>query len=141
LIREIIKNCNNRTGIGLAIVHAIILTVLILAKTPLPPPEPCPPKEFCFDAWNANHAGVSIIAGRTVHLEYEAPILQFLMIADIPGNLVGAVGMLIPWQLMKVVSLSKQTESYIAGINWIIFGSLQWWLIGTLIEIKLNRKI
>jgi hypothetical protein len=138
LFREITKSWKSWTGIGLAIIHALILIGGIAAKAPLPPPKPCLPDEICLDPWNSNFAGVSIIAGRSFHLAYEALLTQFLVLVDIPGILVGAV---VLWLPLNILNLPKLTESYIAGMIWLIFGSLQWWLIGTMVEIKLKRRL
>lgn len=125
---------------SLALLHAIILTALIMAKNPLPLPEPttqpCPPGAFCFDVWETQWGGTSIIAGRLFHFRDENTLLQALMLIDLPGQLLGLL-LLLPVQVMN---LSKLTTSYLVGLNWLLFGSLQWWFLGTIAELKLKTK-
>jgi hypothetical protein len=140
MIQAIRQYWKNWTGLSLALIHAITLTGLILAKNPLPLPEPaappCPPEAFCFDVWENNFAGTSIIAGRLFHFSYENTLFQVLMLIDLPGQIAGLL-LLLPVQSM---SLSKLTTSYLVGLNWLVFGSIQWWLMGTMAAIKLKTK-
>lgn len=140
MFQAIRQNWKNWTGTSLAIIHAITLTWLIFAKTPLPPSEPCPPDALCLDPLQARFAGVSIIAGRDFHFAYETLPLQFLMLADIPGMLVGTIVTSVLWLPMEALQFSALAISYVMGFVWVIFGSLQWWLIGTIAEIKLSYK-
>lgn len=140
MIQAIRHYWKNWTGLSLALIHAITLASLILAKNPLPLPDlvahPCPPETFCFDIWENNYAGTSIIAGRLFHFSYEHTLFQLLMLIDLPGQIVGLL-LLLPVQLMN---LSKLTTSYLVGLNWLVFGSIQWWLLGTIAELKLKTR-
>lgn len=132
MIRWLANNWKTRTGISLAVLHAVTLTILIFSKPPLPPSEPCPPEADCFDIIKA--AGVSFVAGRAFHWSYETPLLQCLMLADLPSQVVGVVAMLPLWVLLKTVNVSEQRLSYLNALNWIFFGSLQWGLIGVILK-------
>jgi hypothetical protein len=142
MIKTAVQNWKSWAGFSLAIFHAVLLAGLIWAKEPLPPYDPCFVADKPFpSAWEGNLAGVSVIAGRSFHLSYETPLLQFLMIADIPGELLGLLATMLLWLPLQAVELSNQTLSYLAGLHWLIFGSLQWWLIGSLLETKLKPKL
>jgi hypothetical protein len=54
-------------------------------------------------------------------------LVQFLMIADTQGMLVGSLAA-APFAF---IGLSRETVSYLLAFCWIVFGSLQWWLVGS----------
>lgn len=140
MLQAIKQNWRNWTGISLALIHAIALTGLVLAKEPLPPPAPCPPNEICLDPWHTPYAGTFLTTGRLIHFAHENLPLQFLILADTPSNLVTTVVLAFLWWPMKILNFSELTISYVAGFLWLTIGSLQWWLIGTVAEIKLRQK-
>jgi hypothetical protein len=134
-----IINLRNCTGISFALLHALALSYLIYSKELLPPPRPCElssPDQICLDPWDG-FASVIIVAGRSFHLSYETPVLQFLMLADLPAQLAGLL-----WTYTHlgpfILILSKPMISYLVGMNWLIFGSVQWGLIGMIAGTKLK---
>jgi hypothetical protein len=117
----------------LALLHAIIFVAIIFSEPPLPPPsdEPCPPGSACFDIWDTG-SGI-IVASRFFHQDLD---FNLLMTVDLPGLLLGTV-VTLPFTL--TVSLSRVTESYIAAWVWLLFGSMQWWLCGIVVELRRKR--
>ncbi len=90
MIKAATQSWKSWTGLALAAIHAVTLAGLIWAKEPLPQYDPCFVADKPFPSeWEGDLAGVSVIAGRSFHLAYEKPLLQFLMIADLPGELLG----------------------------------------------------
>lgn len=138
MIRWMANNWKTRTGCSLAVLHAFTLTVLIFSKPLLPPSEPCAPEADCVGL--ANPASIAFVAGRVFHWSYETPLLQCLMLADLPSQVVGVVVMLPLWVLLKSVSVSEQRLSYLNALNWIFFGSLQWWLIAAIVKATWKRN-
>jgi hypothetical protein len=59
------------------------------------------------------------------------------MLVDIPGQILGLPFLIIPGILLALVS--KETSSYLAALNWILFGSIQWWFIGGYIRSRLRK--
>jgi hypothetical protein len=55
------------------------------------------------------------------------------MLADLPAMLLGGIT-LSPFLLLLVNS--REAASYVAAIGWIVFGSLQWWIVGLSFTLK-----
>jgi hypothetical protein len=123
---QILRRSNSLFGLVLAGVHAVVLIALIASKDPLPHAPPCAVNTDCLDYWQ--FASTSLIAGRSFHLSYETPLIQFLMVADLPGVLAGSIALLIPKLLL--MSIAVEAISYLDAFAWILFGSGQWWSIG-----------
>jgi len=132
-----LRRWNSRPGIFLAVVHAALLLTVIISKPPDPPLSFCPPNEVCFQG---PFAGVTVIAGRSFHLHYENGPTQFLMLVDIPGLLVGSVIMTIP-SLILSPFFRHSASSYYLALEWILYGSMQWWLIGGYLHRRLQNRL
>ncbi len=130
----------NSLGLSLGFVHAVSLLLIISAKEPLPPPlgqEPDSVGQVGFDTWAT--AGESIYASRVFHWSHEDPFTKFLMLADLPSQLVGAIVVGLPLLPFSAV-LSPVTQSNIGAAVWVLFGSAQWWLLGTQLSLFVSRR-
>lgn len=111
-------------AIGLGALHAIALTMAILAKEPLPSWEPCPSIGFCIEPGSA--AGEILVANRVFHFHYEDLITKLLMVADMPALCAGGI-LLLPFTIL--FPQSSVAISYLEAASWVVLGSLQWVLI------------
>ena len=76
-----------------------------------------------------------MVAARYFHHAYESFPVQVLTIVDIPAQLVGGLTVdLLAWKL-----LHRFYASYVHAASWLLLGSLQWFLIGRMIERKWLR--
>lgn len=135
---KFLKYWRNPLGIGLAVLHALLLLGVLLAKEPLPAPRSdddiCPPDAVCFDSWD--FAGQSVVARRPFHFHYEPLIVKCLMLVDLPGLLVADLVLGVMTLLVK----SRETQSYISAFGWFIFASLQWWAVGTYVHMRRSLR-
>ena len=128
----------SRVALGCALVHAIVLLTTIFSETPLPPPSgaPCPPMppgEACFDLWDPG-TGV-IVAGRYFHQDI---VFNLLALVDLPAMAVGAG---VEQFLNSVgVKFSRAAGSYFLAWAWLLFGTIQWWLLGIVAKGALDRR-
>jgi hypothetical protein len=74
-------------------------------------------------------AGVEMIAARSFHLNDETLVTKLLMIVDVPAMLAGALLL----SRAAVAALSAEAQSYAAAIVWLGLGSVQWWIVGTVV--------
>lgn len=111
-------------AISLGALHAITLTMAILAKEPLPSWEPCPSLGLCIEPGSA--AGETLVANRVFHFHYEDLLTKSLMVADMPALCAGDI-LLLPFTIL--FPLDSVVISYLQAASWVVFGSLQWVLI------------
>lgn len=88
-----------------------------------------------------NIAGTIYLAGRSVHLYYETPLLQVLLLLDLPGTLLALVlalpGDTLLWLLKALLpEMCISTRSWIMAIILLGTTSIQWCSIGYWIEHK-----
>jgi len=126
IVRFIVRYGWSRIALGLALVHVAVFLVTVFSRPPLPLPstEPCPPEVECIDPWD--FFGV-YLAGRYFH----DPGLNMLGFADFPALLLGDR---VTNLLSQTLHTSRVTQSYVNATVWLLLGTLQWWLIGTLLN-------
>lgn len=142
-MRRVINNWKSPLGVILAITHAIMLSWLILSQEPTPLPIPPSPNEVpcsqnagCFD-FRSLHRNVIILADRSFHPGHESLIFRFIYLTDFPAIL--AAGAITDW-ILTPLNLSELQLSYLFAMFWVIFGSIEWWIIGIIITNIIREK-
>ena len=116
----------NRIGWFLAVVHLCLTVYDFAQKSPLnydlnncePPP---------------NFAGHYLIAGRYFHFTNESLIHQVTILLDFPSLIVSGLVM-IPISFLFPTNLCVYTESWIFAFVLLMVASLQWLIVGFIIQ-------
>lgn len=88
---------------------------------------------------NFSGADWVIIAGRPFHFTYEPSIMKALVIGDLPANIVCAFFDICISPVWRVLHVGTYYGSYIGAGEWLLGGSLQWFLIGGMLELSWRR--
>ena len=117
-----------------AAVHGVVLVLCVANMSP-------PDREFAEDLdrvyANGGWSSATVYAGRPFHLNYESIPLKLLTLADLPAEFLGAV---VGEGLNALIPLpsDQYRVSYILfGLN-VVFGSMQWLIIGALFASRLR---
>lgn len=80
-------------------------------------------------------AGNIFVAGRMVHFYYEATLFKIIYVLDLPGMLLSFL-VAFPFSFLSYLfpKLCAYTQSWLLAAALIIGTSIQWWLIGYLLE-------
>ena len=78
-------------------------------------------------------SSATLLAGRPFHFHYESVFLKALLLADLPSLLAVAFG-LAPVRAFFLPALGHFDASYVAAGEWLWAGSLQWLVIGAVLE-------
>jgi hypothetical protein len=81
-----------------------------------------------------------IFAGRPFHFYYEPSIVKALVICDLPANIVCALANLCISPVWSVFHLGTYEGSYVGAGEWLLAGSLQWLVIGRLLDLGWRRR-
>src|SRR5262245_21074611 len=86
--------------------------------------------EVSTEAWDA--FGLSVLAGRPIHLGYEPPLVQIVFFLDFPSHLASWPIALALYPFLS--SLPRPLLSYLGAFLILFLTSIQWWLIGALLD-------
>ena len=120
-------------GLLAACVHASLLVVAIAAMSP-----PSPGLGEYFDSGGGSSA--TLFAGRPFHFVYESLILKLLVLADIPATLVRAAVLIPVGLVLKAAGVGSYVASYVDAAGALLFGSVQWFLVGRYVESRILRS-
>jgi len=143
-VSRIAANGRSPVGCIAATTHAVVFTTAIFSQPKIEQTIPCElvPKEneVCFD--------VTVIAGREFHFAYDSPTIQFFRLVDVPAHLLGAIIFGVPLLILNLTLelcglpyLSLWTMSYVGAAIWIVFGFIEWWLMGAWEQRKVAATI
>ena len=131
------KAKGSRLAIGLAVIHFLVFLSVIFSAPLLPAPSTIPcgpvqPGEACLDQWSA---WGFYVAGRYFHNSLD---FRLLALGDLPTLLI--VDLFTGLFAWFSISMSRLTETYFVAVIWLVFGTAQWWLIGTILNATVLRQ-
>jgi hypothetical protein len=83
----------------------------------------------------------TLFAGRPFHFAYQSWILKSLVLADLPAMLVQSVGGLLMLPVSYLLRIGSYEGSYIAAVSLLLIGSLQWLIVGCLIQMRFCSRL
>jgi len=124
---------SSQLGWLIAVVHAALLILAIVNMSP--------PNRGFADSLDRLYASggwcdATVLAGRPFHFHYESLLLKIMFLVDLPALLaVSLAGLLVKFTYISHLSLF--TLSYAGGAFWMLLGSVQWLIVGNLVERRL----
>lgn len=83
---------------------------------------------------------MALLAGRPFHYNYESVLLQLLIVADLPSELVGAFLDLLLLPLLMNIHIGHFVGSYFGAGLLLLTATFQWLALGKTIETWLSSK-
>jgi hypothetical protein len=131
------KARGSRLAIGLGVIHFLAFLLIIFSRPLLPTPSSIPcgpvqPGEACLDPWSF---WGFYVAGRYFHNSLD---FRLLALGDLPTLII--VDSFMSLSAWFSIPMSRLTETYVAAAVWLVFGTAQWWLIGSLLNAAVLRQ-
>ena len=148
---EIMRTWRSSVGRLLVVLHAALMVIALANKGPADPTGANELQQISQFGFSMDY---SYFAGRQIHLNYESPLMQVLILADLPSDF-GCIAVALPvsW-LSDTIWASKDTRassatpwrtslfvlSYRTAAWLLLAASVQWLIVGSWLQRSLRRR-
>lgn len=85
-------------------------------------------------------SSATLFAGRPFHFAYESFALRLLFLADLPALIASSLAQAVVDPILRAFGAGSYFGSYVAAILLLTVASVQWMLLGRLVESWLERS-